>query len=172
MYPRRHHGRERQSCKIEGWRTAKTCSYWRKTNSVEHAVWIYWDWVKTSVGLLPVLWVRTESPHARWNSKIVRVKLPKVEVRKFSRKLEDWQSSGIPSNLRGLPPEPARSVIVGFASSSSANYEAAFELLKKAIQKKDRDPGKAIKVFNKSGETAWPLWLVEAKYKDLPHTSR
>lgn len=73
---------------------------------------------------------------ARGNSKIVRVKLPKVEVCKFSRKLEDWQSFGIPSNLRGLPLEPARSVIVGFASSSSANYEAAFEFLKKRFRKK------------------------------------
>ena len=84
------------------------------------------------------------------------MKLPKVEVRKFSRKLEDWQSSGIPSNLKGLPLEPARSVIVGFASSSSANYEAAFELLT-PLNSLDHDPGEAIKVFNKSGETAWPL---------------
>lgn len=84
--------------------------------------------------------IETESQNVGWSppSPLSEngVKLPKVEVRKFSRKLEDLQSSGIPSNLRCLPPEPVRLVIVGFASSSSANYEAAFELLKKQFRKK------------------------------------
>ena len=85
------------------------------------------------------------------NSKTVRVKLPKLEVRKFSGKLEEWQEfwysfeSAIDSNdslsnvdkfsyLRGLLLEPARSC-AGFALTS-ANYEAAVELLKKRFGKK------------------------------------
>ena len=87
------------------------------------------------------------------NSKTtVRVKLPKLEVRKFSGKLEEWQEfwdsfeSAIDSNdslssvdkfsyLRGLLLEPARLAITGFALTS-ANYEAAVELLKKRFEKK------------------------------------
>ena len=86
------------------------------------------------------------------NPKLVRVKLPKLEVRKFSGKLEDWQEfwdsfdSAIHSNdslsnvekfsyLRGLLLEPARSAIAGFALTS-ANYESAVELLKKRFGKK------------------------------------
>ena len=86
------------------------------------------------------------------NSKAIRVKLPKLEVRKFSGKLEEWQEvwdsfeSAIHSNdslsnmdkfshLRGLLLEPARSAITGFALTS-ANYEAAVELLKKRFGKK------------------------------------
>ena len=66
------------------------------------------------------------------NSKTVRVKLPKLEVGKFSGKLEEWQEfseSAIHSNdslsnvdkfsyLRGLPLEPARSAITGFPLTS------------------------------------------------------
>ena len=69
------------------------------------------------------------------NSKTVRVKLPKLEVRKFSGKLEEWQdfwdsfeiaihsnasvSKGdIFSYLRGLLLEPARSVIARFVLTS------------------------------------------------------
>ena len=86
------------------------------------------------------------------NPKPVRVKLPKLEVRKFSGKLEDWQEfwdsfdSAIHSNdslsnlekfsyLRGLLLEPARSAIAEFALTS-ANYESAIELLKKRFGKK------------------------------------
>ena len=86
------------------------------------------------------------------NSKIVRVKLPKLELRKFNGKLEEWQEfwdsfeSAMDSNdslsnvdkfsyLRGLLPEPARSAIAGFALTP-ANYEAAVELLKKRFGKK------------------------------------
>ena len=86
------------------------------------------------------------------NSKTVRVKLSKLEVRKFSGKLEEWQEfwdsfeSAIHSNdslsnmdkfsyLRGLLLEPARSAIAGFALTS-ANYEAAVEPLKKRFGKK------------------------------------
>ena len=66
------------------------------------------------------------------NSKTARVKLPKLEVLKFSGKLEEWQEfwdsleSAIHSNdslsnvdkfsyLRGLLLEPVRSAIMGFA---------------------------------------------------------
>ena len=86
------------------------------------------------------------------NSKTVRVKLPKLEVRKFSGRLEEsqelWDSfeSAIHSNdslsnvdkfsyLRGLLLEPTRSAIAGFALTS-VNYEAAVELLKKRFGKK------------------------------------
>ena len=81
-----------------------------------------------------------------------RVKLPRLEVRKFSGKLEEWQEfwdsfeSAIHSNdslskvdkfsyLRGLLLEPARSAIAGFALTS-ANYEAVVQLLKKRFGKK------------------------------------
>ena len=86
------------------------------------------------------------------NSKTVRVKLPRLEVRKFSGKLEEWQEfwdsfeSTIHSNdslskvdkfsyLRSLLLEPARSAIAGFALTS-ANYEAVVELLKNRFGKK------------------------------------
>ena len=83
------------------------------------------------------------------------MKLPKLEVRKFSVKLEEWQEfwdsfeSAIHSNdslsnvdkfsyLRCLVLEPARSAITGFALTST-NYEAAVELLK-SVSEKDRNP--------------------------------
>ena len=88
------------------------------------------------------------------NSKTVRVKLPKVEVGKFSRKLarEEWQEfwnsfeSAIHFNdslsnvdkfsyLRGLLLEPARSAIAGFALTPT-NCEAAVELFRKRFGKK------------------------------------
>ena len=86
------------------------------------------------------------------NSKTVRVKLPRLEVRKFSGKLEEWQEfwdsfeSAIHSNdslskvdkfsyLRGLLLETVRSTIAGLALTS-ANYEAEVELLKKRFGKK------------------------------------
>ena len=86
------------------------------------------------------------------NSKTVRVKLPKLEERKFNVKLEEWQEfwdsfeSAIHLNdslsnvdkfsyLRGLLLKPARSAILGFALTSS-NYEAAVELLKKRFEKR------------------------------------
>ena len=81
-----------------------------------------------------------------------RVKLPRLEVQKFSGELEEWQEfwdsfeSAIHSNdslskvdkfsyLRGLLLEPARSAIAGFALTS-ANYEAVVQLLKKRFRKK------------------------------------
>ena len=86
------------------------------------------------------------------NQKTARVKLPKLEVRKFSGRLEQWQEfwdcyeSAIHLNeslsdvdkfsyLRGLLREPARSAIAGF-SLTAANYAAAVELLKKRFGKK------------------------------------
>ena len=85
-------------------------------------------------------------------SKTARVKLPKLEVRKFVGKLEEWQEfwdsfeSAIHLNdslskvdkfsyLRGLLVGPARSAIVGF-KLTSANYESAVELLKNRYGKK------------------------------------
>ena len=85
-------------------------------------------------------------------SKTARVKLPKLEVRKFVGKLEEWQEfwdsfeSAIHLNdslskvdkfsyLRGLLVGPARSAIAGF-TLTSANYESAVELLKNRYGKK------------------------------------
>ena len=126
------------------------------------------------------------------NSKTVRVKLPKLEVRKFSGKLEEWQEfwdsfeSAIHANdslsnvdkfsyLRGLLLEPARSAIAGFALTS-ANYEAAVELLKKRFGKKTAIQRTLVNellntrpVFNES-DTARLRGLydfVETKYRAL-----
>ena len=80
------------------------------------------------------------------------MKLPKLDVRKFSGKIGKWQEfwdsfeSAIHCNdglsnvgkfsyLRSLLMEPARSAIGGFALTS-ANYESAIELLKKRYGKK------------------------------------
>jgi len=84
--------------------------------------------------------------------KSARVKLPKLEVRKFNGKLHEWQefwdsfASAIHTNeslsnvdkfsyLRGLLLEPARSTIAGFALTS-ANYQSAVDLLKRRYGKK------------------------------------
>ena len=92
------------------------------------------------------------SPGTSANSKTARVKLPKLEVRKFVGKLEEWQEfwdsfeNAIHLNdslskvdkfsyLRGLLVGPARSAIAGF-TLTSANYESAVELLKNRYGKK------------------------------------
>ena len=84
--------------------------------------------------------------------KIVRAKLPKLELRKYNGKICEWQefwdgfSSSIDNNeqlsdvdkfayLRGLLEEPAKSTIAGF-SPTKANYKSAVELLKKRFDKK------------------------------------
>ncbi|XP_022802638.1 uncharacterized protein LOC111340115 [Stylophora pistillata] len=84
--------------------------------------------------------------------KVVRAKLPKLEVKKFNGKLCKWQEfwdlfeSAIHQNdglsnidkfsyLRSLLMEPAQSAIGGFALTS-ANYESAIELLKKRYGRK------------------------------------
>ena len=84
--------------------------------------------------------------------KIVRAKLPKLELRKYNGKICEWQefwdgfSSSIDNNeqlsdvdkfayLRGLLEEPAKSTIAGF-SLTEANYMSAVELLKKRFDKK------------------------------------
>ncbi|CAB4001613.1 partial [Paramuricea clavata] len=76
----------------------------------------------------------------------------KLELRKFSGKICEWQefwdgfSSSIDNNeqlydvdkfayLRGLLEEPAKSTIAGF-SLTEANYKSAVELLKKRFDKK------------------------------------
>ena len=81
----------------------------------------------------------------------VKARLPKLEVKKFSGKLQEWQEfwdsfeSFIDRNeslaamdkfayLRGLLLESAKSTIAGFALTS-ANYDAAVQLLKKRYGK-------------------------------------
>ena len=85
------------------------------------------------------------------NPTSVRVRLPKLEVKKFSGKIEEWQEfwdsyeSAIHENenlssvdkfnyLRGLITGQAKSAIAGF-SLTSANYEAAIQLLRKRYGK-------------------------------------
>ncbi|XP_014678805.1 PREDICTED: uncharacterized protein LOC106818628 [Priapulus caudatus] len=87
------------------------------------------------------------------SARAVRPKLPKLEVRKFNGKVHEWQGfwdcyeSAIHGNeclsdvdkftyLRGLVEEPAKSAIAGFALTS-ANYQAAVELLKERYGKKN-----------------------------------
>ena len=82
----------------------------------------------------------------------VRAKLPRLEVKKFSGKIHEWQEfwdafeSTVHLNdnladvdkfayLRGLLLEPARSTIAGSALKSG-NYKAALDLLKKRYGKK------------------------------------
>ena len=86
-------------------------------------------------------------------STTVRVKLPKLEVPKFSGRVQDWTEfwdsfeSAIHRNgtlsdidkftyLRGLLEEPAKSALGGF-SLTSANYETAIELLKRRFGRQD-----------------------------------
>ena len=92
------------------------------------------------------------SPETSANSKTARVKLPKLEVRKFVGRVDEWQEiwdsfeSAIYLNdslskvdkfsfLRGLLVGPARSSIAGFALTS-ANYKSAVELLRNRYGKK------------------------------------
>ena len=81
-----------------------------------------------------------------------QIRLPRLEVPKFSGKVHEWQefgdgfSSAIHDNanlsevdkfsyLRGLLLEPARSTIQGFALTAD-NYKAAVDLLRKRYGKK------------------------------------
>ncbi|CAB4003059.1 TNF receptor-associated factor 3 [Paramuricea clavata] len=85
--------------------------------------------------------------------KIIRAKLPKLEVKKFGGKLQEWQEfwdsfdSAVNQNegladvdkfayLRSLLIEQARSAISGFALTS-ANYNEAIDLLKRRYGKKN-----------------------------------
>ncbi|CAB4000960.1 Hypothetical predicted protein, partial [Paramuricea clavata] len=85
--------------------------------------------------------------------KIICAKLPKLEVKKFGGKLQEWQEfwdsfdSAVNQNegladvdkfayLRSLLIEPARSAISGFALTS-ANYNEAIDLLKRRYGKKN-----------------------------------
>ena len=82
---------------------------------------------------------------------LVKAKLPKLEVKKFSGNFQDWQEfwdsfqSSIDGNeslsavdkfsyLKSLLYEPARSTIAGFALTG-ANYAAAVQVLKKRYGK-------------------------------------
>ena len=98
--------------------------------------------------------VQSQSEHATPSPSqqhVPKAKLPKLEVKKFSGRLQDWQEfwdsfqSSIDKNaslsavdkfayLRSLVQEPARSTIAGFALTS-ANYEAAVQALKKRYGK-------------------------------------
>ena len=81
----------------------------------------------------------------------VKAKLPKLEVKRFNGRLQDWQEfwdsfqSSIDRNenlsavdkfsyLKSLVQEPARSTIAGFALTA-VNYEAAVQALKKRYGK-------------------------------------
>ena len=85
--------------------------------------------------------------------KTIRAKLPKLEVRKFGGRLQEWQEfwdsfdSAVNQNegladvdkfayLKSLLIEPARSAISGFALTS-ANYNEAIDLLKRRYGKKN-----------------------------------
>ena len=80
-----------------------------------------------------------------------KAKLPKLEVKRFNGRLQDWQEfwdsfqSSIDGNdnlsavdkfsyLKSLVQEPARSTIAGFALTT-VNYEAAVQALKKRYGK-------------------------------------
>ena len=79
----------------------------------------------------------------------VKVKLPKLELRKFSGRVADWHefwdgfSSAVLENpglakvdklkyLKGLLEEPARSVLTGIATTDSS-YDIAVDLLEKRL---------------------------------------
>ena len=125
--------------------------------------------------------------------KTVRVKLPKLEVRKFNGKLGEWQEfwdsfeSSIRLNdglskvdkfsyRRNLLLEPARLAIGGFALTS-ANYQAAVELLKKRYGQKIavqralvNELLNARPVFNQSDTPRLRILydFAETKYRALP----
>ena len=86
------------------------------------------------------------------NEKAAKVRLPKLEVRKFYGRIHEWQEfwdsyqSAIHQNdslsdvdkfsyLRGLIEGPAKASIAGFALTA-ANYNAAIELLQRRFGKK------------------------------------
>ena len=85
-------------------------------------------------------------------NEMARARLPKLEVKKFSGRIHEWQEfwdsfqSAIHQNdslsdvdkfsyLRGLIEGPAKSSIAGFALTE-ANYKAAIELLQRRFGKK------------------------------------
>lgn len=85
--------------------------------------------------------------------KTIRAKLPKLEVKKFGGKVQEWQEfwdcfdSSVNKNdclsdvdkfayLRSLLVEPAKSTIAGFALTG-VNYKEAVDLLKKRFGKKN-----------------------------------
>lgn len=90
--------------------------------------------------------------HVQATTKTVRAKLPKLEVRKFSGHMQDWQEfwesfeSAVHNNeelsvidkfsyLKGLLSDQAMTTIAGF-SLTTANYEAAIDLLKNRFGRK------------------------------------
>ena len=122
--------------------------------------------IKTAIATLDELWRNKDSTEntstqekemthqtSTPDTRVIRAKLPKLEVRKFDGKPEQWQEfwdgfeNSVHSNpnlsaidkfsyLRGLVEEPAKTAIAGFALTS-ANYEAALELLKRRFGKKE-----------------------------------
>ena len=94
-----------------------------------------------------------ESSSSTISSRVIRAKLPKLEVGKFNGRPEQWQEfwdgfdNSIHSNpnlstidkfsyLPGLVEEPAKTAIAGFALTS-ANYQAAIGLLKRRFGRKE-----------------------------------
>ena len=94
-----------------------------------------------------------ESSSSTNSSRVIRVKLPKLEVSKFNGRPEKWQEFwdgfdySIHSNpnlstidkfsyLRGLVEEPAKTAIARFVLTL-ANYEAAIDLLKLRFGRKE-----------------------------------
>ena len=101
--------------------------------------------------VLPWLYASTSQFQASLPSPKKTAKLPKLEVKKFSGRIQEWQEfwdsfeGAIDKNeslaavdkfsyLQSLVVEPVRSTIAGF-SLTSANYTAAVEVLKKRYGK-------------------------------------
>ena len=94
---------------------------------------------------------QNENPQPTNPAHNMKAKLPKLEVKKFNGRLQDWQEfwdsfqSSIHGNdnlsavdkfsyLKSLVQKPARSTIAGFAQTT-VNYEAAVQALKKRYGK-------------------------------------
>lgn len=101
--------------------------------------------------VFPGLYASTSQFQASSPSPKKTAKLPKLEVKKFSGRIQEWQEfwdsfeNAIDKNeslaavdkfayLRSLVVEPVRSTITGF-SLTSANYKEAMEVLKKQYGK-------------------------------------
>ena len=71
----------------------------------------------------------------------VRAKLPKLEVKKFNGKIEEWQEfwDGFESAIHQNPENPinrtSKSAIAGFSLTTANKYESAVQLLKKRYGK-------------------------------------
>ena len=121
----------------------------------------------------------------------VRIRLPKLEVRKFAGKIHEWIefwdsfNSATQENeslskddkftyLCGLAEEPAKSAISGF-SLTEANYSAAVELLqrwfgnKTVVQRAHINELINVKPVFNSKDTRCLRWLTELERKECVH---